>query len=163
MRPSRRAGQRCLTSTCWPSARSACRHQIGLGVWGFQPGVLLTSTQTFAPTTIPDDYACQPAGAGTHFIDCRIFERAGRSCNAPRQVEIEQKILAERFAGDETVPANDLAQWRQAIPRGIRRAAHEAARAAAPGAAASRAASRNAAMRLVGSARPVPAMSKAVP
>ncbi len=35
-------------------------HQIGLGVWGFQPGVLLTSTNTFAPTTIPADYACQP-------------------------------------------------------------------------------------------------------
>jgi len=38
------------------------RHQIGLGVWGFQPGVLLTNTQTFAPTTIPDDYDCQHAG-----------------------------------------------------------------------------------------------------
>lgn len=38
-------------------------HQIGLGVWGFQPGVLLTSTDTFTPTTIPAGYACQPRGA----------------------------------------------------------------------------------------------------
>lgn len=34
------------------------RHEIGLGVSGFQPGVLLTSTQTFAPTTLPAGYAC---------------------------------------------------------------------------------------------------------
>jgi hypothetical protein len=38
-------------------------HQIGLGVWGFQPGVLLTSTDTFAPTTIPAGYACEEPSA----------------------------------------------------------------------------------------------------
>lgn len=38
------------------------RHQVGLGVDGFQPGVLLTSTQTFTPTTLPDGYACVHAG-----------------------------------------------------------------------------------------------------
>lgn len=39
------------------------QHQIGLGVWGFQPGVLLTSTDTFSPTTMPTGYACQRTGA----------------------------------------------------------------------------------------------------
>lgn len=39
------------------------QHQIGLGVWGFQPGVLLTSTDTFSPTTIPAGYDCQRARA----------------------------------------------------------------------------------------------------
>ena len=38
-------------------------HQIGLGVGGFQSGVLLTSTDTFAPTTIPAGYACQQPSA----------------------------------------------------------------------------------------------------
>ena len=38
------------------------QHQIGLGVWGFQPGVMLASAETFAPTTIPAGYACQRIG-----------------------------------------------------------------------------------------------------
>ncbi len=42
------------------------QHQIGLGVWGFQPGVMLASAQTFAPTTIPADYACRRARAQGH-------------------------------------------------------------------------------------------------
>ena len=61
------------------------------------------------------------------------------------EIEIEQEILSERFSGDETVAANDLAQWRQAVRRG----GHDAASGAGLSAMASRAASRSAATRLV--------------
>lgn len=34
------------------------RRQIGLGVWGFFPGVLVTNTVTFTPTRLPREYSC---------------------------------------------------------------------------------------------------------
>lgn len=63
--------QSAADKTCSPSAgiwvprflAYLREHQIGLGVAGFQEGVLLTSTNTFAPTTIPAGYACQRGGA----------------------------------------------------------------------------------------------------
>ncbi|MBO0706804.1 MAG: cellulase family glycosylhydrolase [Candidatus Dormibacteraeota bacterium] len=63
--------QAAVGKTCSPDATTWVpqflvylrQHQIGLGVWGFQPGVLLTSTETFSPTTMPTGYACQRTGA----------------------------------------------------------------------------------------------------
>ena len=39
----------------------------------------------------------KPAGARPHFIERRVFERARRARDAPRQVEVEQEVLAQRF------------------------------------------------------------------
>ena len=76
-----------------------------------------------------------------------------RGARDPRgEVEVEQEILSERFAGRQGVLANDLAERRKVVDR-----AHAGC------AAAMRAASRSAAIRLDGLARPLPAMSKAVP
>ncbi len=96
--------------------------------------------------------ARQAAGARTDLDDDRIIERAGRARDAGGEVEVEQEILAQRFAGRQSVFADDVAQRREVVDR-----AHEASLAAM------REASRNAAIRLAGFARPVPAMSKAVP
>ena len=93
-----------------------------------------------------------PPGPGPTSITVASFERA-RGARDPRgEVEVEQEILAERFAGRQGVFANDVAQRRQVVDR-----AHAGL------VAAMRAASRNAATRLDGLALPVPAMSKAVP
>src|SRR6266567_6727392 len=89
-----------------------------------------------------------------------VFERGGGAGDAGREIEIEQKVLPERLARAEAVAADEIPQRRQRIDP----SRHRGAAAAAAGAPdASRAARRNAAMRLDGSARPVPAMSKAVP
>lgn len=64
-------GQSAVDKNCSPNAGTWVPqflaylrdHRIGLGVSGFQPGVLLTSTVTFSPTTIPAGYACQHTGA----------------------------------------------------------------------------------------------------
>jgi hypothetical protein len=96
--------------------------------------------------------AGQPARAGADLDDGGILERGGGARNPCRQIEIEQKILAERFAGRQRVGANDLAQWREVVDR-----AHAGCDDAM------RLASRKAAIRLAGFALPVPAMSNAVP
>ncbi len=96
--------------------------------------------------------ARQSAGTGADLDDGGIFERT-RGARDPRgEVEVEQKILAERFACRQGMLANDVAKRRQVVDR-----AHAGC------VAAMRAASRNAAIRLDGLALPVPAMSKAVP
>ena len=95
--------------------------------------------------------AREPAGTGADFHDGRSFQRAGGARDPRGEVEVEQKILAERFARRQGVFADDVAQRRQIVDR------------AQDIAAAMRAASCNAAIRLDGLARPVPAMSKAVP
>jgi hypothetical protein len=59
--------------------------------------------------------AGEPAGAGTDLQHRDAGERSRRPGDACSEVEIEQKILTERFLGDETMPANDFAQRRQAI------------------------------------------------
>src|SRR4051794_9390424 len=81
-----------------------------------------------------------------------MFERAGGARDARGQVEVQQEILAQRFARRQGVLLDDLAQRRQVVDR-----AHAGL------VAAMRAARRNAAIRLDGLARPVPAMSNAVP
>ena len=105
-----------------------------------------------APRAQRQQRARQSAGAGADLDDGGVFERA-RGARDPRgEVEVEQEILAERFAGRQGMLANDLAKRRKVVDR-----AHAGC------VAAMRAASRNAAIRLDGLARPVPAMSKAVP
>ena len=42
----------------------------------------------------------------------RVSERPGGARNSLRQIEIEKKILSERFSRNETMSANDLAQRR---------------------------------------------------
>src|SRR6185312_10838578 len=105
-----------------------------------------------APGAERQQRARQSAGTGADFDDGGIIERPGRPRDASREVEVEQKILAERFAGRQGMFADDVAQRRQIVDRG-----HEGL------VAAIRAASRSAAARLDGLALPVPARSKAVP
>ena len=105
-----------------------------------------------APRAQRQQRARQSAGTGADLDDGGIFERS-RGARDPRgEIEVEQEILSERFAGRQSVLANDVAKRRQVVDR-----AHAGC------AAAMRAASRNAAIRLDGLALPVPAMSKAVP
>ncbi len=96
---------------------------------------------------------------GTDLEDGDAREHSGRAGDACGKIEVEQEVLSERFPCDELMAADDLAQRRQVIQR----IAHGVTRRAGASAAASRAARRSAATRLVGSARPLPAMSKAVP
>ena len=105
-----------------------------------------------APRAQRQQRARQSAGAGTDLDDGGVFQRA-RGARDPRgEVEVEQEILSERLAGRQVMLANDVAERRQIVDR-----AH------AGRAAAMRAASRSAAIRLDGLARPLPAMSNAVP
>ena len=103
--------------------------------------------------------AREAARSGADFQHGHACKLARCARDAAGEIEIEQEILSQRFFGDETVPANDFAQRRQAV----RRNRHEAGTDAWLPAMASRAASRSAETKLVGSAVPVPAISKAVP
>src|SRR5262249_30767189 len=105
-----------------------------------------------APRAEREQGARQSARARSNLDHGRILQRASGARNPRREVEIEQEILAERFACRKGVLANDLAQWRQVVDR-----AHAGFEAAM------RAASFSAAIRLAGLALPEPAMSKAVP
>src|SRR5260221_908458 len=82
-------------------------------------------------------------------------------------MEIEDEFLPEPFAGAELVACDDLAQGRQfgrRVGRGWSRRRAQAAEARLPARrAAISPASLRAAIRLVGLARPGPAMSKAEP
>ena len=101
----------------------------------------------------------QPAGPGADLHRRHALERAGGAGDARGEIEIEQEILAERLSRAKPVPPDHLPQWRQVIEGAhARRTSGDAASAAE-----SRAASLSAAIRLDGSARPVPAISKAVP
>jgi len=101
----------------------------------------------------------EPARPRTDLHDVDARERTRRAGDAGGEVEIEKKILAERLLGSETVSAYHLAERRKIIDGAHARSAtgREWDRDE------SLAASSRAAIRLVGSARPVPAMSKAVP
>src|ERR1700745_3750352 len=99
--------------------------------------------------------ARQSAGTWADLDDGCILQRACGARDAGSKVEVEQEVLAQRFAGGQRMFANDLAERRQIVDR-----AHVAAVA---GTFAMCAASRKAAIRLAGLARPVPAISKAVP
>ena len=91
----------------------------------------------------------QAAGARADLYDGDALQRAAGAGDAAGQVEIEQEILAERFLRRKPVRGDDLAQRRQTVGG----EAHGARRAA----------SFSAAIRLVGLATPLPAMSNAVP
>src|SRR3954451_12320557 len=96
--------------------------------------------------------ARQTAGTGANLDDGGIFERARRARDPRGKIEVQKEVLTERFASRQRVLANDIAERRKVVD-----GAH------CGFVAVIRAARRNAAIRLAGLARPVPAMSKAVP
>src|SRR5262249_35200263 len=99
-----------------------------------------------------EEGAREPAGTGTDFHDGGALQRPGGARDPRGQIEIEQEVLAERFACRQRMLANDFAERRKIVD-----SAH------ARPAVAIRSARRSAATRLAGLARPVPAMSNAVP
>src|SRR5262249_14228305 len=103
--------------------------------------------------------ARQAAGAGTDLDDGDAAEIAGGAGDACGEIEVENEVLSERFACRQAVTADDVAQRRQIVD-----SRHQLTGIGFVSArAASRSARRMAAIRLVGSALPVPAMSNAVP
>src|SRR5664280_2551624 len=100
----------------------------------------------------------QPTRSGADLDHGGAVERPTGPRNTGGQIEIEQEVLAEGFLCRQAMAADDLAQRRQVVD--LR---HYFAAANAGVVAASRAASAKAATRLDGSARPLPAISKAVP
>src|SRR5262245_2959536 len=108
-------------------------------------------------STFGDKRARQTAGAGPNFKNGDAVEWSGGARDATGQIEVEQEILTERFFGRKIMAPDDLAQRRKA---GF---AHFAAARAGCSCAESLAARLIAAIRLDGSARPVPAISNAVP
>ena len=95
----------------------------------------------------------QSTGARSHLYNVVIIQRAGRTGDTPRQIEIEQEILPERFLRGQPMPGNDLAKGRQRWTGHVADARWPAISAAI----------RMASMRLAGCAFPSPAMSSAVP
>src|SRR5690606_10080203 len=83
----------------------------------------------------------------------RLLQRSGGASDLAGEVEVEQEVLAELFAGAQPEALDHLTQRRQAV----------AAHAGAISRAAISPAIFSAAIRLSGRALPVPAMSKAVP
>ncbi len=103
---------------------------------------------------LDEQRAGEPAWAGAHLDDGHALERTRCAGDAPRQIEVEQEILAEALLRRETCRADHLTQRRQTVGR-----AH-----AFPSAwSLMVAASLSASIRLRGLALPVPARLKAVP
>src|SRR5205814_2650232 len=105
--------------------------------------------------TLEEQRAREAAGSRTDLDHGPARERARDSGDAPRQVEVEDEILAQALARAELEAAQDLAQRRQAVGARCRPiAAHGGP--SAPDASARRppssAASRSAAMKLPGRA-----------
>src|SRR5690606_15754456 len=98
--------------------------------------------------------AGQSTGTRSHFDDRLVLQIACLTSDFRSQIEIEEKILAERFLRHQVMPFYHFTQRRKIIY------AH-----AQPFAAfsASCCARRTAATRLSGRAMPLPAISKAVP
>ena len=94
--------------------------------------------------------AGEPAGTGADLDHGDTVERSARAGDARREIEVEQKVLAQRFFRLQLVLADHVAKRRQSVDL-----AHAIA--------ARRAASFNAASRLDGFAVPLPARSNAVP
>src|SRR5262245_17799276 len=101
----------------------------------------------------------EPTGAGADFDHLHAFERTRGARDARGEVQIKKEMLSERLFGAKTMPPDHLAERRKVIDGAHARRATGADWARDD----SLAASCRAAIRLVGSARPVPAMSKAVP
>ena len=95
--------------------------------------------------------AGKAAGARTDLDDRRVGKIAGGARNAARQVQVEKKILSERFLRRQPMSRDDLAERRKSV-------AH-----VGDAVSARRFARRRAATRLEGLATPLPAISKAVP
>ena len=102
----------------------------------------------------------EAAGAGADLDHQPLVERGGAASDAACEIEIEQEMLAQALAGIETVGGNDFAQRRQPVDpvHGAGRCVAQRWRRRAMSSAI-----RRLAIRLVGSARPVPTMSRAVP
>ena len=122
-------------------------------------GAAVALDRDHPPRACSEKRTGEPARPGTDLDGVHALERARRARDASGEVEIEKKILAKRLLGSETVSADHLAERRKIIDGAHARSAtgREWDRDE------SLAASSRAAIRLVGSARPVPAMSKAVP
>ena len=124
--------------------------------------------------------AREPAGAGPHLYNRAPLERPCGACDPPRQVQVEDEVLAEALLGPQAQRADDIAQRRQSVGArarpgllsrfGIRLgmrtvprffAAHVAR--AEERAAAISAASFKLAMKLSADAEPCAAISNAVP
>ncbi len=120
--------------------------------------------------------AGQPAGPGADLDDRGGVERARGAGDAPRQVEIEEEMLAEPLARADSVLSDNLAQRserrRSLVGRSLvgwfliglgQCGGDQATERRSLRRLAISPASRKAAMRLVGLATPLPAISKAVP
>jgi hypothetical protein len=57
--------------------------------------------------------ACQPSGSRPDFDYRAVVKRSSNSGYALRQVQVEQKVLAETLVGDDAVPRDDFPQRRQ--------------------------------------------------
>ena len=133
-------------------------------------GAVVTLDRYDSLRALREQCAGEPARTGTDLDHVHAFERTGRACDPSGEIEIEQEILAERLLGPEVVAADHLAQWRKVV-YGAHEGAYARLRGLRPRRASgrksvpaeSRAASWSAAIKLPGSARPLPAMSKAVP
>ena len=64
--------------------------------------------------------ARQPARAGTDLNDGGVLERPGGTRDARGEIEVEQEVLAQRFACRQCVLANDLAKRREVVDRAHR-------------------------------------------
>ena len=116
------------------------------------PGIHLDGNDTGRP--FEQQGAREPARTRTD-LDHRPFAQGRRgACYATRKVEVEQEVLAEALLRVEAMRRDGLAQGRQGLDavhaQGRRRRAMSSAMSMA-------------ASRLDGSARPVPAISSAVP
>jgi hypothetical protein len=85
-------------------------------------------------------------------------ERTSRTCDPADEIEIKKEILSERFFGAEIVSTDDLPQGRKIV-----NGAHAGLATCGSVLAVSRDESCSAAIKLPGRARPVPAISSAVP
>ncbi len=77
--------------------------------------------------TFEKQRARQSTGAGADLDGRSAGEGAGRARNPPRQIEIEEEILAEPLVGGEISVADHIAKRRQAIGTGAggsRRSSH---------------------------------------
>ena len=61
-------------------------------------GAVVALDRDHSSRALGEQRARQPAGAGTDLDHVDAVERAGRARDAGGEVEVEQKVLAERFS-----------------------------------------------------------------
>ena len=115
-RSRRRPGYRCAIVSSGASARSSRS----------------TAITRLAPSA--SSARVSPPGPGPTSITVDVFQRPGGARDPRGEVEVEQKILTERFACRQGVFANDVAQRRQVVDRAHARTSSPPSgrRAAAP-------------------------------